>query len=121
MGVFVPPPADQEPTDAVDELVAGTRSADLKSAGRGKKGRNSRPQIIVRPETIELIHSLIAQVVGIPDHARAEERGTYRYTLSQRRKRLNRLQRELDSEDRGETEGGAEAGKRVQKQTAPKR
>lgn len=75
----------------------------------------------MRPETIELINSLIALGVGLPDDATAEERATYDYTLSQRRKKLNRLQRELDSKDRGETEGGTETGERVQKQPAPKR
>ena len=54
-----------------DEELAGTES-------KSKKIKEARPQILVTPDIIEWVNSLIAQGVALSKDASTEERLTYR-------------------------------------------
>ena len=115
----LPPPQDSDPRDGEDEHATATRSTDPKSAGQGKKQKEQRPQVVVDAATVEFVNSLIARGASLREDATPEEKATYLYKLNQRRKRLNKLQKDLDSGDL--EEGNTRADERVQEQPAGKR
>ena len=63
------------------------------------------PQILVTPDVIEWVNSLIAQGAAVPKDATTEEKLTYQYKLNQRMKRLRKLQKSLKAEDEEEDIG----------------
>ena len=63
---------------------------------------------------------MITQGAALPEDATSEERLTYRYRLSQRRKWLNKLQKALNNDDLVEAEEEDEDDEGVQKQPVGK-
>ena len=61
-----------------DEQLAGTES-------KSKKIKEARPQILVTPDVIKWVNSLIAQGAALPKDATTEEKLTYQYKLNQRK------------------------------------
>ena len=90
------PPAENSGAAAEgDEQPAGTGS-------KSKKVKGSRPQLVVTPDVIEWVDSLIPQGAALPKDATTEERLTYQYKLNQKMKRLSKLQKSLKSEELAE-------------------
>ena len=94
-----PPPENLGAIAEEDEEAAATATES-----QTKKQKGDRPQILVSSATNEWVNSLIARGAALPDDATAEERLTYRYNLSQQRKKINKLQKSFN------VGGSAEAG-----------
>ena len=102
---------DSFPMAGGDEETAATTTER-----QAKKQKGDRAKILVSSATNEWVNSLIARGAALPDDATAEERLTYRYNLSQQRKRLNKLQKSFNIG--GSAEAGEDGG--AQKQPAGK-
>ena len=90
---------DNPPAESSGAAAAEGDEQPVATAPKSKKIREARPQIVVTPDVIEWVDSLISQGAALPKDATTEEKLTYQYKLNQKMKRLSKLQKSLRTEE----------------------